>query len=318
MAEYKMGEEQTAPIQVTPNGTEPIDVHTDSIEDSEEETVQLPSDRIKGLSPEELKDPNQISVEIADTKAPIVVLFGPPQCGKTMTLVRLTRYLMDKEYTVEPVSEFRPTYDTNYSEICENFNMMMNQNDAAQSTSKISFMLVKVSKNSKTICQILEAPGEYYFNPESPLSAFPGYFNTITSGKNRKIWAIFVEPKWGETEDRKNYVTRMDKLKKKMKKQDKVIIVFNKIDKSNFLIDGDGHVNIKEARGDINSRYPNLFDKFKNTVPIIRWFTPYNFEFCPFQTGDYSRTENKKVKFQPGPEAFPRKLWKIILDKVRG
>lgn len=31
------------------------------------------------------------NVVITDHNAPMVILFGPPSCGKTMTLVRLTR-----------------------------------------------------------------------------------------------------------------------------------------------------------------------------------------------------------------------------------
>ena len=48
--------------------------------------------KIKGLSKEEYEDPNQIRVTIADAKAPLIILFGPPACGKTMTLVRLARW----------------------------------------------------------------------------------------------------------------------------------------------------------------------------------------------------------------------------------
>ena len=44
-----------------------------------------------GLDDNERKDPNSIAVTIADKETPIVVLFGPAACGKTMTLVRLTR-----------------------------------------------------------------------------------------------------------------------------------------------------------------------------------------------------------------------------------
>lgn len=325
MAQVNIGEEQnpiitTEPIQAPESIQIPVqDKENDTNED---ETILPPSDKIVGLSEEELRNPNNINIEVADQEAPIVVLYGPAQCGKTMTLVRLTRYLSDYGYTVEPVREFRPTYDSNYAEICDNFDDMMNQDDAAKSTGKISFMLVKISKKGRTICQILEAPGEYYFNPKVPNSAYPKYFTDITSSNNRKIWCIFVEPKWGEKTDRKNYVTRIEKLKKKIKRRDRTIIVYNKIDETNFLLDGDGNVAIGRARKDISDRYTGLFDKFINTTPIIRLFSPYKCDFIPFQSGDYPETKNSAgdtiSKFSQGPDVFPRKLWKMILSKVRG
>ena len=69
----------------------------EQIESTSEETLGLgitePTEndekKIKGLSKEEYDDPNQIRVTIADPKAPLVVLFGPPACGNTMTLLRL-------------------------------------------------------------------------------------------------------------------------------------------------------------------------------------------------------------------------------------
>ena len=166
MAQVNIGEEQTpviAPETNEPTIQEAAPVQEPAVEaapnEKGDDKLLLPSDKIVGLTKEELNDPNKISVTIADKDAPIVVLFGPPACGKTMTLVRLTRYLRENGYTITPIRTFRPTYDSNYSEICDNFDVMMNQDDAAASTSKISFMLVKVSKNGRTICQILEAPG---------------------------------------------------------------------------------------------------------------------------------------------------------------
>ena len=104
-----------------------------------------------GMSMEELNDANKIKVTIADYKTPLVVFFGPPACGKTMTLIRLTRYLQGKGYTIEPVTSFRPTYDKNYSDMCANFDSMIGSEDAAPSTSKINFMLVQVLHDGKTL-----------------------------------------------------------------------------------------------------------------------------------------------------------------------
>ena len=134
---------------------------------------------VTGLSEAEKQDPNKIIVTIPNKKVPLVVLFGPPACGKTMTLVRLTRYLQSEGYIISPIREFRPSSDKNYDEICDNFDTMINSANAAASTNRVSFMLVDVlNKNGRSLCQILEAPGEHYFNPEKPRNGFPSYVNT--------------------------------------------------------------------------------------------------------------------------------------------
>ena len=292
--------------------------------DTTSQLVETPSNssvNTNGLSEEELNDANKIKVTIADYKTPLIILFGAPSCGKTMTLVRLTRYLQSKGYTVQPETSFRPSYDTNYKTMCDNFDLMINSEDAAQSTSKISFMLVQVMQKGRPLCQILEGPGEYYFNPGDPKAAFPRYVNAIINSNNRKIWAIMLEPDSTnnrmDVEERKNYVNKIHKLKSKIRPQDKIMFVFNKIDETPFVI-GPGKINYKETMERAKFLYPNIFVPFANENPITKWFAPNNFDFVAFQTGDFSEAADGTLTFEEGHEVDPRKLWEIIQERIRG
>lgn len=269
-----------------------------------------------GLSAAELQDPNSITVTISDSQAPLVILFGPPSCGKTMTLVRLTRFLKSEGYSVSPIRTFRPTSDTNYADICNTFDSTMNSSDAAGSTDRISFMLVEVIRKGRRICQILEAPGEYYFNPKKPNEGFPNYVNTIIASSNRKVWAIMVEPDWMDAVDRRNYATKVARLKQSMRSKDSTIFVFNKIDLTNF-VRGVGDINRSAAIREINILYPNIFVPFMNQNPITRFFKEYNCDFVPFQTGYFTRALNG-VTYQEGPREYCVKLWNAIMKSITG
>lgn len=274
--------------------------------------------QVLGLTKEETKDPNEISITIADQNTPIVVLFGPPSCGKTMTLVRLTRYLRDIGFSVEPVSSFRPSADVHYAKMCREFPGMIGSSDAANSTKNISFMLVRVLDSvGRVKCQILEAPGEYYYNPddpEEPMADFPRYVNAIKNSSNRKIWCYMVEPKWQYADQCRNYVAKIHTLKRTMRPTDKAIFIFNKIDLTPFVITP-GQVNIKSARTEIENLYPGIFNPFK-----VRGIfgTSDNFELVPFHTGDYSKKISGGYSFTEGPIEYPTKLWNTIQNLIRG
>lgn len=268
-------------------------------------------------SQEELIDPNLINVSIADSTSPLVVLFGPPTCGKTMTLVRLTRYLNQNGYEVAPIRNFRPGYDTNYSHICDGFDTLICSDDAAKGTDRINFMLVQVMKNGRRICQLLEAPGEFYFDKKEPNAPFKNFINTIISKGNRKIWCIMTEPDWENPQDRLNYVNRIKHLKTKMRPKDRAMIIFNKIDKTGFVV-GPGRIHKGGAVKEIKDLYPGLFDLFRNVHPISRLYRTYDCKFVPFQTGDYSAAASGKQTFQEGPEEYPRHLWKDLMTLIRG
>ena len=318
MANINVGtpQNQNTNFENISGGNDTTNVTSTPVNDKSEE-VQVDN---MGMSMEELNDANKIKVTISDTNTPLVVFFGPPSCGKTMTLIRLTRYLQGMGYTIEPDS-FRPAYDQNYKDMCEGFDQMINSDDAAKSTAKINFMLVNVLNAGRPLCQILEGPGEYYFSPGDPKAAFPKYVNAIINSNNRKIWAVMVEPAKTNSrmdpEARKGYVNKLSVLKTKIKARDKVVFVFNKIDETPFVV-SPGTINYKEALKQTNYLYPNIFAPFMNVNPITKWFKPYNFDFVAFQTGDFSVANDGTLTFEQGADEYPRRLWEIIRKRIKG
>ncbi len=293
--------------------SENIGIDTNQVASGTSDETSAPA----GLSSEEYNDPNSIRVTVADSNTPIVILYGPPSCGKTMTLVRMTRYLVSQGYTVVPEKTFRPTYDDNYRQLCENFNEMINSNNAATSTTNISFMLVKVLKNGKPVCQLLEAPGEYYFKPDDPNRQYPAYVHEIINSNNRKVWAVMVEPDWNDSVPRANYVTRIRNLKSMMSSRDKVLFIYNKIDLTPYVY-GVGKINTAEAIKDVQNKYPNIFVPFLNLNPITKWFKKYNCEFVPFMTGNYSQKMSGGSTYTEGHQVYAQNLWNVMLKLIIG
>ena len=269
----------------------------------------------------ELNDPEAIDVTIADEETPIVVLFGPPACGKTMTLIRLAEFLTNRGYTVEPVRSFRSSHDRNYSSNCDGFNKMLNNLWAAEKSLGLNFMLLNVSKGGHPIVQILEAPGGHYYNPDDPgepHQQFISYIDKIINAVNQKVWVYMTEPNWKNQNDRIKYARKVSLMKKKTSSNDKSIIVFNKIDTTQFVI-GKGMVNQKDAEKHINNMYPGLFDCFINPNPITSLWKPYTCTFVPFTTGTYRKLliEGKeRQKYTQGADAYPLKLWNMILKSI--
>lgn len=263
-------------------------------------------------SPNSSTDPNAITVTIADHDTPIVILYGPPACGKTMTLVRLARYLKEKGYQIVPDKSFRDSQDGGYKKLCDGFDHIISSNEAAESTSIISFMLVKVlTTNGHPLCQILEAPGEHYFNPGIIGATYPPYVQRIMHSNNRKVWAVMLEPNWENDEIRRNYVDNIKKLSKSLGNKGKVLFVYNKVDKANAETTSD---TIKE----VADLFPGIFEPFKNLNPITRFWKTYNCDLVRFSTGDYSEKIAGGTTYTPSDDAYPEALWKKLMKMIRG
>lgn len=269
---------------------------------------------------------SEVTVTISDQNTPIVVFFGPPSCGKTMVLIRLARYLKSRGvYTMEPVRDFRPTWDKTYKEFCDNFNNMVGGSVAALSNSHVDFALISVCKTSggAPVCQILEAPGEGYFDPQKPDHAFPGYVNTIIGSNNRKIWAVVLETfdeNLSMSGKKGLYVNKIHRLKSDMDGKDKVVFVFNKIDQTRYVRSARS-INYKSAMEYVGNRFPGIFEPFRNLNPLTRslFGKKYNFDFVVFKTGSYEHDQlNNKKMFTQGPDFYPEILWEVILKRVRG
>lgn len=261
------------------------------------------------------------NVVITDKEAPMVILFGPPSCGKTMTLVRLTRYL-SATYDFVPDQAFRNSTDTEFNELCKNFNAAVGADKAAEGTKYISFMLLRVNerKNGRTICQFVESPGEFLFNPGDPTAEFPAYLNQIIASNNRKIWLIFLEPGMSQ-KDRFAYVKRIQNLKRIIGNRDRIIFVENKVDLSatNSFVLSPTNINMKGLFKYVDGLYPQLFKTF--TDKGIFW-TNLRYDFTAFQTGTYTEgydANGKPIKtFQAGHDSHPQRLWDIIYKRIRG
>ena len=258
-----------------------------------------------------------VDVNLKDKTSPIIFLFGPPSSGKTMTLVRLYRYLNHININIKPNEDFVSKDGGEYVSRCKNFHNDAMSNLAAEATKGVDFMLLDIWDNGAKKCQILESPGEKLFEPD-PKKKIPfpvQYVSNIINSDNRKVYIFILEPNYKDDATRKRYKDRIAEVKQMMDKKDKVIFLYNKIDCSPAL-DSNGNVNIKSLRKEINDDYPGLLDLFKVHGPKAIW-KEYDCYLIPFQTGTYSEefntVLNKNVTvFTAGKNSYPQELWNTI------
>ena len=270
-----------------------------------------------GLTSEEEKDPNKIQVVISDP-SPIIVLFGARSSGKTMTLVRLTRWLMEHGYQVEPDRSFRPSNSEFYKIMCDSFHENVNSDYAASRNQILNFMLVRVmNKYGEPICQILEAPGEHYFDDKFPNREFPLYINKICTSDNPKTWIFIVERNWKDAKDRLNYANKIIKMQSLIEPSDRVIFTCHKADQHPALITA-GKPNVPQFFKDIKNQYPGIFSKYENQNPVTKLWRKNNFDFVVFSAGTFNDTADGGQSYNPSKDRYPAELWESIMKTVKG
>lgn len=267
-------------------------------------------------------DASTINVEITDQEKPIVILFGPSMCGKTMTLVRLTRYLSNK-FTFAPDKSFKDSNDEEYDELCEHFNSAVDSDNAADGTRYIDFMLLRVNeKRGKTFCQFVESPGEFLFDPDNKDEDFPAYFDTIRGSNNRKIWIFFLEPTLSRS-DKRAYVRKITE-DIVFGREDRFIFLVNKIDMrpTKYLMTTMETIDEEGLRGYVEHEFEGLTDCEKFVIHRTFRGDKELFKLVGFQTGTYKEGKdkdgNKYKTFQAGHNSHPKRLWEAIEGAVNG
>lgn len=296
----------------------PSSVHTEKTSTFQSNQTPVYDDGVTyGLTTEEILDVNAIKVTISDP-CPIVILFGAKTSGKTMTLVRLTRYLRQHNYSVEPDRIFRSANSVAYQEMCNKFDETITDDNAAGGTSVIGFMLVTVrDRNGKPICQILEAPGEHYFDEKNRMDKFPRYINEILSMNNRRTWVFIVERNWKDSSTRNAYANKIVSMQAIMPASDKVIFTCHKADLSRALLKN-GLPMEKQFFADIKNQYPGIFERYTNHNPITSIWNPYRFDFVAFSSGIFNDLQDGGQSYTPSQDFYPAKLWEKISNAVMG
>ena len=123
---------------------------------------------------------------------PLVIFYGPREIGKTVALWRLVSYVSG-HFNVTPNHIFRK--DPNYNETVSRFKSALSDASkiAPDATGNINFLLLDIVNNHSmnSVCQILEAPGEHFFDAEKPEASYPKYLEDIFSASYKKVYVFF-------------------------------------------------------------------------------------------------------------------------------
>lgn len=265
------------------------------------------------------------TIRIGDRQAPVIILFGAPASGKSMTLVRLARYLRKvKGLTVAADRTFKS--GDSYAELCNQFERHLNTETALPSTKDDEFLMVKIYENGRLIVHILEAPGEHFFKPLSPKEMhISGQINTrpyltkiIDQIPNRKIWAFLLQAQWGFGGN--NYDAFVDTIRtckdRFIRPTDRTILLYNQVDVLNHLFKN-ARIMPKQAELAMRSEYSGIEGIFKNTNPLTSLWKDYTYSFVPFSTGTYSMEKGEKV-YTESKSYFPEMLWETLNKCIKG
>lgn len=242
---------------------------------------------------------------------PLVIPFGPREIGKTVTILRLAKYI--NLYDIRPNENFRrdPIYP---STIAAFEKALLDSHFAPAATGDTNVLLLDVIYHGGKFCQILEAPGEHFFDLNDPRRAYPAYLNQILNSSYRKVFLFFFELNMLTSDEaRRNYADRIARLilERISATRDSVVIVCNKCDLQTFFRSG----------RPIEAEFRNVLyngSTFGRLIDLLRERGFGRISFVPFSAGNFTNDGTGRVAFTLSPDVYPQKLWQAIHEVVQG
>ena len=277
--------------------------------ETEKKSIISSQEKLEGtkIKQREKDDPSLVRTNVI--KGPLVVMFGPSHVGKTVTLLRLTQYLESRVGgLVKPVANFRN--DNSYLETIERFNEIKEDSYLApESTGEMDFLLLDVSWDGRPKFQILEAPGEHFFDPKDTTKPYHSYFETILNSEYKKLFIFFFEVDMFESNtQREEYGKRISKLLSQNTKpgRDRAIVLCNKVDSTEYF---QGGLPVYSEIKRVIYEDPN-YQSLKKSLSKSRLGRIY---FVPFSAGSFkSYDDDRGVVFTMSKEHYAKELFRSI------
>ena len=273
------------------------------------------------------------NVVVTDKKNPIIILFGPTNCGKTTVLIRMIRYFMNwkdssnkNPYNYVLDRAFRK--GDAYEKMCEKMDEFIKEDEIIPAnTPPTEYLLAKITENGRTIFQFLEAPGEHWVPmPDKKTirhgQEFEKYIKDISHLPNKRIWVFFFNLNWNVNDEdlRKDYLKRIENAKKDLvKPKDSVIIMINQADVRREFFGDDNRPRfeqfVEEVKNSYNNGQDNCITMFDEPFLIFWKKGPRK---VVFSSGSFEEDidDDNKEKWYEGPKFYCDDFFKAINDAI--
>ena len=266
---------------------------------------------------EEMLNPNEVIEETLNPnevitgrlRGRVVIFVGPREVGKTVTLMRLIKYIKEKHrIRVELNKDFR-----NGNQYCNAFeefkNGLVHCDFSPERTGEMNFLVLDAFKDNRLHCRFLEAPGEAYFVPGQPHDEhFSAYLLDILNQDIHKVFVFFfTDAMFRNDTDAEAYSTSLSHMVERMeRKNDDVIILYNKCDTRRQFYNGN-KPKVREFKGLLhdNKNYTKFFNSLKDSQIRLK--------FIPYSNGEFRGIPNRdQQRWVHSEDFYPQTLWRSI------